>query len=168
VSILAKSNLCSQGIMSRSEERGVHRRVAYGFIGHDVVRPRPVLSGAAATCSCPDQAGPGRSVSGRRDRMPGARRTTGRLLQPRHQGVTAGSACGRCRGRRARQPPRPWGFRPKDASEAAAPWTARPRRPQPPTAGHPGRPSPGTWPVVPARLDWGSCDTWLQTGHGGN
>ena len=49
-------------------------------------------------------------------------------------------AAARCRGSRARQPPRPQGFRPKDASEAAPP-TGRPRRPRPPVAGHPGRSS---------------------------
>jgi hypothetical protein len=42
-------------------------------------------------------------------------------------GVTAGTACGRYRGSRARQPPRPQGFRPKDASEAAAPRRRVPR-----------------------------------------
>src|SRR5258708_20842073 len=134
--------------MSRSEERGVHRRVAYGFIGHDVVRPRPVLSGAAATCSCPDQAGPGRSVSGRRDRMPGARRTTGRLLQPRHQGVTAGGARGPGRGRPAPPPPPPWGVRPQDAREAAPPPAPRPPPPPPPPPRPPPPPPPPPRPPL--------------------
>jgi hypothetical protein len=54
-------------------------------------------------------------------------RMVGRSLQARCRGVTAGTACGRYRGSRARQPPRPWGFRPKDASEAAAPRRRVPR-----------------------------------------
>ena len=54
--------------------------------------------------------------------------------------VTAGTGCGRCRGSRARQPPRPQGMRPKDASEAAAPQRRDP--------GDPGR----LRPVIPAAL----------------
>jgi hypothetical protein len=79
-------------------------------------------------------------------------------LQARYRGVTAGTASGRYRGRRARQPPRPQGFRPKDASEAAAPRRRVSRlnlsRSDSVT---PGRSSPSRWcapalkPLTPGR-----------------